>query len=101
MKLQSCIVTVSDLVLYPCYVGTPLSFSRVVAVQIFCGPTSTAALSEDEKLYVWGNNSGGMLGLGHQFASQQHVLAPQEVPALHSVRSVALGAMHGLALCAQ
>lgn len=87
--------------LHPYYAGTPLSFSNVVAVQIFCGPTSTAALSEDDKLYVWGNNSAGMLGLGDQFASQQHVLTPQEVPALHSVRSVALGAMHGLALCAQ
>lgn len=69
-------------------------------MQVCCGPTATAAVSQDGKLYVWGNNAGGMLGLGEQFADHQQVLEPEEVPGLQYVQSVALGAMHGLAVCA-
>lgn len=69
-------------------------------MQVCCGPTATAAVSEEGKLYVWGNNAGGMLGLGDEFSDVRQVLEPEEVSAVQNVQSVALGAMHGLAVCA-
>lgn len=59
------------------------------------------AVSKDGKLYAWGNNSGGaILGLGQASSDVQLVTDPVEVPGLEHVRSVAMGAMHGLAICA-
>lgn len=68
-------------------------------MQVCCGPTATAAVSQDGKVYVWGNNAGGMLGLGADFEGHQQVLEPEEVSGLQNVQSVALGAMHGLTMC--
>lgn len=66
-------------------------------LQIACGPTSTAAVSDKGELYVWGNNTGGMLGVSTESTTVQH---PTLVPIGGCVASVALGAMHGLAVVA-
>lgn len=66
-----------------------------VAVQVVCGPTSTAAVAESGELFVWGNNAGGMLGLD---AADTAVSEPTHVAGLGRVATVALGAMHGVAL---
>ena len=64
-------------------------------MQVSCGPTSTAVISDAGELFVWGNNAGGMLGLN---TSESTVPVPQHLEGLHNVVSAALGAMHGLAV---
>lgn len=72
----------------------------LICLQVCCGPTATAVVSQDGKVYAWGNNAGRMLGLGEAFDGLQQVLEPEEISGLQHVQSVALGAMHGLAVCA-
>jgi len=64
-------------------------------MQVVCGPTSTSAIADTGELFVWGNNSGGMLGLD---MPDKVVSLPEPVPGLQRVASVAMGAMHGLAV---
>jgi alpha-tubulin suppressor-like RCC1 family protein len=64
-------------------------------VQVICGTTSTAAVSSDGDMFVWGNNAGNMLGLD---SSEAQVLLPQQLDGVGRAVSAALGAMHGLAV---
>ena len=64
-------------------------------MQLICGPTSTAAIADDGALYLWGNNTSSMLGLGRM---EETISEPVEAALGYKVVSVALGAMHGLAV---
>ena len=52
------------------------------------------ALTQDRRLYAWGGNAAGQLGLGHL----QTVDTPSHVRLAHGIDAVAAGASHSLAL---
>ncbi|PSR84717.1 E3 ubiquitin-protein like [Actinidia chinensis var. chinensis] len=62
-------------------------------VGISCGLFHSALLV-DGKLWIWGKGDGGRLGFGHE----DTVFAPTLNPNLDSVRSIALGGLHSVAL---
>ena len=62
-------------------------------MQVTCGPTTTAAISDDGVAFVWGNNAQGMLGLGVPDAT---VPMPSELSLPAPAVDIAMGAMHGL-----
>ena len=69
---------------------------------VVCGSFNTIAVTTDSKIFAWGKNSHGMLGIPH--LQDQNILIPQEVlyqkddPSL-IVSEIALGSMHQLILC--
>ncbi|XP_052208958.1 RCC1 domain-containing protein RUG3, mitochondrial [Diospyros lotus] len=67
--------------------------SEAVEVGISCGLFHSALLV-DGKLWIWGKGDGGRLGFGHENPS----FVPTLNPNLDSVRSVALGGLHSVAL---
>ena len=73
----------------------PFIVDSRLLLQVVCGPTTTAAISADGELFIWGNNAEGMLGVAD---GERVVPAPVLVPGMRGVVSVALGAMHGLAV---
>lgn len=70
-------------------------------MQVMCGPTATLAVTAGGEVYAWGNNASGMLGVGPPDLEGVTVLAPKRAADLPPVTSVAVGAMHGVALCAR
>lgn len=72
----------------------------MLEVQVVCGPTATLAVTAEGEVYGWGNNASGMLGVGPPGPEGHAVLSPQQAEGLPPVASVAVGAMHGVALCA-
>ncbi|KAG0587458.1 hypothetical protein KC19_2G165600 [Ceratodon purpureus] len=67
-------------------------------VHIAAGDFHSAAVSEDGRVYMWGRNSQGQLGLGKRAKSK--VCAAQWVDSLKDfrIKMLALGAEHSLAL---
>ncbi len=57
------------------------------AIAVAAGHAHTVAVTSDGGVWVWGANSDGQLGLGHDNA----VKVPEKVPGLSDVRSVAAG----------
>lgn len=66
---------------------------KVLEVGISCG-LFHSCLVVDGALWVWGKGDGGRLGLGHE----NPLFLPTLNPHLDSVRSVALGGLHSVAL---
>ena len=62
-------------------------------IKISCGYAHTIALTKDNKVYSWGNNTLAQLGLGHN----NSVKEPTEIN-LPNVISVSCGADHTIAL---
>ena len=77
-------------------------FSMSKVENVVCGSFNTIAVTTDSKIFAWGKNSHGMLGIPH--LQDQNILIPQEVlyqkddPSL-IVSEIALGSMHQLILC--
>ncbi|CAN6701658.1 unnamed protein product [Malus baccata var. baccata] len=69
--------------------------SGVVEVGISCGLFHSSLLV-DGKLWIWGKGDGGRLGFGHE----NSLFLPTLNPNLDSVRFVALGGLHSVALTA-
>lgn len=80
----------------PRSVEGPLGDEEVQVKLIAAGDSFTMAVTEDDRLYAWGANANGQLGLGK--LSDQVV--PQEVPQLCGVKVCAIncGACHSLAI---
>ncbi|OIS99955.1 PREDICTED: E3 ubiquitin-protein ligase HERC2 [Nicotiana attenuata] len=64
-----------------------------VEIGISCGLFHSALLA-DENLWIWGKGDGGRLGFGHE----NPVFVPTLNTNLESVKSVALGGLHSVAL---
>ena len=77
-------------------------FSMSKVDNVICGSYNTIAVTTDSKVFAWGKNSHGMLGIPH--LQEQNVLVPSEIfyqkdePSL-IVSEIALGSMHQLFLC--
>ncbi|KAK2978025.1 hypothetical protein RJ640_028707 [Escallonia rubra] len=67
--------------------------AAAVEVGISCGLFHSALLV-DGKLWIWGKGDGGRLGFGHE----NPAFVPTLNPNLDSVRSIALGGLHSVAL---
>ncbi|TQD79558.1 hypothetical protein C1H46_034918 [Malus baccata] len=67
----------------------------IVEVGISCGLFHSSLLV-DGKLWIWGKGDGGRLGFGHE----NSLFLPTLNPNLDSVRFVALGGLHSVALTA-
>lgn len=67
-----------------------------VQVGVSCGLFHSSLLV-DGKLWIWGKGDGGRLGFGHE----NPVFVPTLNPHLDSVRSVALGGLHSVALTSE
>ncbi|KAL8272955.1 hypothetical protein Esti_003123 [Eimeria stiedai] len=67
------------------------------AVAVACGEGHCLALTSDGRVYAWGSNSYGQLGVG---GSPRVVQAPELVTALkeHRVTAISCGALHSLCL---
>ncbi|CAH8375488.1 unnamed protein product [Eruca vesicaria subsp. sativa] len=67
-------------------------------LHISAGYNHSAAVTVDGELYMWGKNTSGQLGLGKKAARVVHV--PTKVQALKgiTIRSVALGSEHSVAV---
>jgi len=67
-------------------------------VSVKCGSLFSAALTEDGRLYMWGDNTEGQLGVGNR----QYQKIPTLVSALlkHTIVQVVCGRKHTLALTA-
>ena len=88
-----------DHVLTPSKVGF---FSMQKVENVACGSYNTVAVTTDAKVYAWGKNSHGMLGVPHQ--QEQNILVPSEVQYQKDnpdlvVSEIAIGSMHQLLLC--
>nr|XP_033815149.1 probable E3 ubiquitin-protein ligase HERC6 isoform X2 [Geotrypetes seraphini] len=70
---------------------------NVKVIQVACGHYHSIALLKDGRLYSWGQNKNGQLGLGKGFSSQA---SPQRVTSLEGIplAQVAAGGAHSLAL---
>lgn len=64
-----------------------------VEVGIYCGLFHSSLLV-DGKFWIWGKGDGGRLGFGHE----NSLFVPTVNPHLDSVRRVALGGLHSVAL---
>lgn len=85
-------------------VPTKVGFFTMSKVEnVICGSYNTIAVTTDSKVYAWGKNSHGMLGIPHM--QEVNILVPTEIlyqkddPSL-IVSEIALGSMHQLFLCA-
>ncbi|KAL5581573.1 hypothetical protein UlMin_014015 [Ulmus minor] len=76
----------------PGRISIPHGGSRV-EMGISCG-LFHSSLIVDGKLWIWGKGDGGRLGFGHE----NSLFVPTMNPHLDSVRSVALGGLHSVAL---
>ena len=77
-------------------------FSMQKVENVACGSYNTVAVTTDAKVYAWGKNSHGMLGVPHQ--QEQNILVPSEVQYQKDnpdlvVSEIAIGSMHQLLLC--
>ncbi|GLE10036.1 hypothetical protein PINS_up022010 [Pythium insidiosum] len=81
-------------------VPTPVdTLRRVRIIQVACGCYHTLTLSDDGKVYPFGRNNHGQLGL----ETAVDCAAPQVIPSLrgHFVRKVAAGFYHSVCLVGQ
>ncbi|XP_043827226.1 probable E3 ubiquitin-protein ligase HERC6 [Dromiciops gliroides] len=71
--------------------------SKVKIIQVSCGHYHSVALAQDGKVFSWGKNSHGQLGLGQNIPSQA---SPQQVTSLNDIplAQVAAGGAHSFAL---
>ncbi|MFS8026685.1 putative regulator of chromosome condensation 1/beta-lactamase-inhibitor protein II [Helianthus anomalus] len=69
------------------------SLNSQLEIGIACGLFHSAALV-DGRLWIWGKGDGGRLGFGHE----NSVFRPTVNSNLDSVRSIALGGLHSVAL---
>ncbi|KAK9285641.1 hypothetical protein L1049_024839 [Liquidambar formosana] len=72
-------------------------------IYIACGGSSSAAVTEEGKLYVWGNSKDSQLGVPglpevQQFPIEVKFLMEDEELGPHNVLSVAVGASHAMCL---
>ncbi|XP_054892427.1 probable E3 ubiquitin-protein ligase HERC4 [Poeciliopsis prolifica] len=75
----------------------PPVLSSVTVTQIACGSHHTVALTKDDQVYTWGQDSRGQLGLGgsHSGAgSPQHVRSLSAIPVVR----ISAGGEHSFAL---
>ena len=72
--------------------------SKDPVVDVYCGSYSGFAVTASRRVFAWGLNKNGQLGLGHT----DDVPTPKAVPALaaHGVVAIAGGDFHTLALTA-
>ncbi|XP_029453765.1 probable E3 ubiquitin-protein ligase HERC6 [Rhinatrema bivittatum] len=70
---------------------------KVKVIQVTCGHYHSIALLKDGRVFSWGQNNYGQLGLGKGFGSQ---VSPQRVMSLEGIplAQVAAGGMHSFAL---
>ncbi|XP_039591074.1 probable E3 ubiquitin-protein ligase HERC4 isoform X2 [Polypterus senegalus] len=73
------------------------SLSEIQIVQVACGYYHSLALSKDSKIFSWGQNKYGQLGLGMESKSQS---SPQHIRSLLGIPfgQIAAGGAHGFAL---
>lgn len=71
----------------------PPNSEKALEVGISCGLFHSGLLV-DGKFWIWGKGDGGRLGFGHE----NSVFVPTLNPNLDSVRSIALGGLHSIAL---
>ncbi|XP_022367921.1 probable E3 ubiquitin-protein ligase HERC6 isoform X2 [Enhydra lutris kenyoni] len=73
------------------------TLTDIKIIQVSCGHHHSLALSEDGRLFSWGSNSHGQLGLGKECPSQA---SPQRVQSLDGIplTQVAAGGVHSFAL---
>ncbi|XP_059029101.1 probable E3 ubiquitin-protein ligase HERC6 isoform X4 [Mustela lutreola] len=73
------------------------TLTDIKIIQVSCGHHHSLALSEDGRLFAWGSNSHGQLGLGKECPSQA---SPQRVQFLDGIplTQVAAGGAHSFAL---
>ncbi|XP_004390203.2 probable E3 ubiquitin-protein ligase HERC6 isoform X1 [Trichechus manatus latirostris] len=73
------------------------TLADIKIIQVSCGHYHSLALSQDGKVFSWGKNSDGQLGLGKEFPSQA---SPQRVRSLEGIplAQVAAGGAHSFAL---
>ncbi|XP_067413265.1 probable E3 ubiquitin-protein ligase HERC6 [Emydura macquarii macquarii] len=71
--------------------------SALRIIQVTCGHYHSMALAQDGRVFSWGQNSHGQLGLGKKFPSQA---SPQHVTSLNGIplAQVAAGGTHSFAL---
>nr|XP_043625271.1 RCC1 domain-containing protein RUG3, mitochondrial isoform X2 [Erigeron canadensis] len=79
------------------------SLASEKVVHIACGGSSSAAVTDDGKLYMWGNAKDGQLGVPgvpeiQPFPIEVKFLNDDDVLGSHKVLSVAVGASHALCL---
>ena len=77
-------------------------FSMSKVENVGCGSYNTIAVTTEGKMYAWGKNSHGMLGIPH--LKEQNVMIPTEIMYQRDdqdlcVSEVVLGSMHLLYLC--
>jgi alpha-tubulin suppressor-like RCC1 family protein len=78
------------------YAPVPVDVLTSNAVAISAGADHSLALTADGRVYAWGENYVGQLGLGDEDAR----FAPVEVPGLAGITRIGAGAGHSLALTA-
>jgi len=73
------------------------AFQKHSFVQVAAGSEHSCALTSNGKVYIWGGNEDGQLGLGE---SLQTLLIPRLILNLHkfNIREVSCGASHTMAL---
>ncbi|MDH6309138.1 hypothetical protein M2451_001709 [Dysgonomonas sp. PFB1-18] len=77
-------------------ITTPTVIASLAGVKdISLSQYSAAALTEDGKMYVWGNTQYGRLGTGVLTASY---ITPQQILSSETVEMIAMGCNHGLAV---
>ncbi|XP_015266273.1 PREDICTED: probable E3 ubiquitin-protein ligase HERC6 [Gekko japonicus] len=71
--------------------------STCTIIQVACGHYHSVALTKDGRVFSWGQNSYGQLGIGKEVSSQGR---PQHVPALDGIplAQVTAGGAHSFAL---
>uniref|UniRef100_A0A3B3Z1X6 HECT domain-containing protein n=1 Tax=Poecilia mexicana TaxID=48701 RepID=A0A3B3Z1X6_9TELE len=75
----------------------PPALSSVIVTQIACGSHHTVALTKDDQVYTWGQDSRGQLGLGGSNSgagSPQHIRSLSAVPVVR----ISAGGEHSFAL---
>ncbi|XP_023201017.1 probable E3 ubiquitin-protein ligase HERC4 [Xiphophorus maculatus] len=75
----------------------PPALSSVIVTQIACGSHHTIALTKDDQVYTWGQDSRGQLGLGGSnsgASSPQHIRSLSAIP----VVQISAGGEHSFAL---
>lgn len=80
----------------PRSVEGPLGDEEVQVKLIAAGDSFTMAVTEEDRLYTWGANANGQLGLG----KLQDQMVPQPVPQLSGLRigAICCGACHSIAI---
>ena len=77
---------------YPKEIIELIIMSVYKPIQISCGLDHTILLSD--KIYVWGQNDNGQLGLGHE----KNVTSPTELILPMDIKSISCGWYHNIAL---